>query len=151
MQGDHEGAESTGMDAINAGFCDVWTVHAVAHAMFFQGRPRECLQWLETHDEVIKECGPFMRIHIAFHKALCFVDLEDANGLEMMLQGDLWASLSPEEKNDYWTAVSVLNILWKADLRGVKVSFDYASQALQCLEDFSPKKSKVTPSAHIKK
>jgi len=141
--GDHKGAETTANSALDAGFCDPWTIHAVAHVMYAEGRLKECLDWLDQYKDISKFCGSFMRGHFAFHETLCFVDLEDVSGVEKMLQSTLWDGQSDSDRKDYWNATCVLNVLWKCHLRDMKAPYEYVQKALASLDDFDASKSKV--------
>jgi hypothetical protein len=76
-----------------------------------------------------------MKGHMEFHLALCHLALKDAESLNQLIHGTLWGTMSTEMKADYWNAVGLLNILWKAERGGVirssrKVYSEYIDQAL---------------------
>ncbi|KAK3247558.1 hypothetical protein CYMTET_42946 [Cymbomonas tetramitiformis] len=121
MNGDSVSAEQTARRAIELGFKDPWTLHAVAHALYSLGRSAECAGWLRQHRPDVAECSTFMRTHMEFHLALCLLDVSDAAGIAELLNGPLWGALPPTERDDYWAATGVLAVLWKAELREVVV------------------------------
>jgi hypothetical protein len=141
MAGDSTKAESIARTAINKGFDDPWTLHAVAHALYSLGRSQECAAWLIDHRSQVEQCSPFMRGHFEFHLGLVLIDMEDSAGLASLIQGPLWGSMALDMKEDYWNAAGLLNILWKAELRGVTSKLTLAQytpqkrEALQLLEN----------------
>merc|ERR1719215_1713888 len=145
MSGDSELAEKTARAAMEKGFDDPWTLHAVAHAMYSLGRSAECAEWLVQHRPKLTDCSTFMKTHFEFHLALCLVDLENGRGLAELLKGPLWGGLQPDEQQDYWAATGVLNALWKGELRGLVVegAEGFAASALSRLTGADPMKSKV--------
>ena len=136
MAGDSNLAEKTARQAIEKGFDDPWTLHAVAHSLYSLGRVEECAAWLQEHRAASKGCSTFMRTHMEFHLALAFIDLKDESSLSALIAGPLWGGLPEEEKKDYWAATGVLAVLWKAELRGLKVLGDstIAAEVLRILE-----------------
>jgi hypothetical protein len=136
MNGDSVAAETIARTAIQKGFDDPWTIHAVAHALASQDRFEECASWLLSNKDKSQHCNAFMKGHMEFHLALCHLALKDAESLNQLIHGTLWGTMSTEMKADYWNAVGLLNILWKAELGGVirssrKVYSEYIDQALQ--------------------
>lgn len=136
MNGQHAEAERTARSAIEAGFEDPWTLHAIAHALYSQGRMDECIKFLDDHRFHVQMCNPsaFMKGHLEFHQALCYISTGDANKLETLIQGPLWKGLSPFERNDYWNATGLLNIHWKAELKGLRLDLSTVEEALCVLE-----------------
>lgn len=119
MAGRSADAEQTARSAIAAGLDDPWTLHAVAHCLYSLGRIAECADWMTEKRTATAKCSTFMRTHFEFHLALCLIDLEDVVGLEELVSGPLWGDLAEGEKDDYWAATGVLNVCWKAELRGL--------------------------------
>jgi hypothetical protein len=146
MSGDSKRAEEIARAAIENGFDDPWTLHAVAHALYSLGRPQECAAWLRQHRTHVEKCSSFMRGHFEFHSGLCLVDMEDSNGISTLIRGPLWGTMSKEMQADYWNAAGLLNLLWKAELRGLDISaHEQIAEALKLLEDggADPAKSPV--------
>ena len=147
MNGQHTKAETTARKAIAAGYQDPWTLHAIAHSLYSQGRQEECIQFLDDHRTHIQACNlsAFMKGHLEFHQALCFIALKDSSRLENLINGPLWKDLSDSERNDYWNATGLLNVHWKAELNGLsnidKTTVDEALAILQ--PTASPSKSYV--------
>ncbi|KAL3801660.1 hypothetical protein HJC23_013165 [Cyclotella cryptica] len=119
MAGQSAHAEETARRAIAAGFDDPWTLHAVAHCLYSLGRISECAEWIRENRRAAVKCSTFMRTHFEFHLALCLIDMKDIEGLGELVSGPLWGDLLDDEKDDYWAATGVLNVLWKAELRGL--------------------------------
>lgn len=123
MNGKVDAGEATARKAIGNGFDDSWTIHAVAHCLYAQGKSSECAAFLDGYRSHIQDnCHPsaFMKGHMEFHQALCFMDLEQESNLENLINGPLWTGLSDSERQDYWNAAGLLNVHWKAELRGQK-------------------------------
>jgi len=145
MTGDSEKSLATARRAISKGFDDPWTLHAVAHSLYSLGRSQECALWLVKHRSRTAACSTFMKTHMEFHLGMCLLDLQDGRALEELLDGPLWGSLSATERTDYWAATGVLNILWKAALRGIEVhtSALHIKSSLEQLQAADVSKSKV--------
>lgn len=140
MSGDSVLAESIARKAIGSGMDDPWTIHAVAHALTSQDRHEECADWLKLHRSKVDQCNAFMKGHMEFHLALSYIYLRDATKLKDLIHGSLWGDISEEMKSDYWNASGLLNVLWKAEIRGLisnpamEEYADYISQALDRIE-----------------
>eukprot|EP00996_Jenningsia_fusiforme_P000899 NODE_1818_length_1394_cov_28.247584_g1645_i0.p1 GENE.NODE_1818_length_1394_cov_28.247584_g1645_i0~~NODE_1818_length_1394_cov_28.247584_g1645_i0.p1 ORF type:complete len:460 (-),score=84.48 NODE_1818_length_1394_cov_28.247584_g1645_i0:14-1333(-) len=150
MAGDSLRAEQIARGAMQKGFGDPWTVHAVAHALYSQGRSEECAIWLVDHRKTTDECTAFMRGHMEFHLALCLLDLDGAVAserlAELVSRGPLWGAMSEDDRRDYWNAAGLVNVLWKAELRGVRLEVSQTvREALAILEETNanPTKSAV--------
>jgi hypothetical protein len=146
MAGDSTKAESMARTAINKGFDDPWTLHAVAHALYSLGRSQECAAWLIDHRSQVEQCSAFMRGHFEFHLGLALIDMEDSAGLSSLIQeGPLWGSMATDMKEDYWNAAGLLNILWKAELRGVVTNNNLTPLLLLAHhhDDYEPQKQQA--------
>jgi len=142
MNGDSKSAEEIARQAVTIDdFQDLWTIHAIAHCLYSQGRILECIQFIDSYRPIIQKANPsaFMKGHMEFHQALCYIDLENVPGLHDLIDGHLWTSLSHSEQRDYWNAAGLLNIQWKAELRGLSNVVHHASlkQAMDILEGTS--------------
>ncbi|CAB9499585.1 Inherit from NOG: tetratricopeptide repeat domain 38 [Seminavis robusta] len=140
MAGDSMAAEQVAQSAIRKGFDDPWTIHAVAHALSSQGRAHECALWLEQHRAKSSNCNAFMKGHMEFHLALCFIDTCDQAKLDTLIATNLWGTMSKDMKAEYWNAAALLNVLWKAEIHNVKLlstqkSSDCIEEALQNVTD----------------
>ena len=140
---EHPDAEQTARKAISAGFADAWTLHAIAHCLYVDGKADECVQWLADGRDLISDCGIFMRIHFEFHLALALVDLQEGEQLNALCAGTFWGGCTAEEKADYWTHTGVLNALWKAQLRGVEFDPKFVAEALASVEGVDVEMSPV--------
>eukprot|EP00977_Amphora_coffeiformis_P003022 scaffold574_cov190-Amphora_coffeaeformis.AAC.12 len=118
MAGEDRRAEYIAHTAMAKGFDDPWTIHAVAQALTSQGKHEECAAWLQEWRPKFHPCHAFMKGHVEFHMALCFIYLKDATALWNLIQGGLWATMPRDVQADYWNAAGLLNILWKAEMRG---------------------------------
>jgi len=144
MGTDSATAEATARRAIAKGFDDVWTLHAVAHCMYHEGRLAECQEWCVASRPAAVACTTFMRTHLEFHLALCLIGLKNSEDLTMLVDGPLWGSLPSAERDDHWAAAGLLNVLWKAELHGVELQADTRVQeALKHLESANVGKSMV--------
>jgi len=134
MNGKTVEAERIARTAMNEGHRDPWAIHAVAHCLYSLGRSKECIRFLDEHRAQVRKSSPssFMKGHMEFHQALCYIDLEDSENLQKLVEGPLWTTLSVEERSDYWNAVGLLNIYWKAELRGLpSLKEDSLQQAME--------------------
>lgn len=122
MNGDVTEAETVARQALARGFQDPWTIHAIAHCLYSQGKPAECIQFLNEYRPIIQQSKPsaFMKGHMEFHQALCFIDLENVEDLHTLIHGPLWNDLTTSEREDYWNSSGLLGVQWKAELRGLK-------------------------------
>lgn len=147
MKHDSRTAENTAMRAIEKGFNDPWTVHAVAHCMYSLGRSQECVEWLRKYEPECSTCSVFMKTHMFFHESLCLLDLERWPEIVHLIQGSLYGGLVDADKTDYWAATQPLNTLWKAELRGVCKEetrlLALAADSLAHLGDAAVERSKV--------
>ena len=128
-------AEQIARQAMAQGFQDPWTLHAVAHCLYAQGKSKECAIFLDQHRKVIQQSRPsaFMKGHMEFHQALCYIDMEDGNALHSLIEGPLWNDLTESERQDYWNAAGLLNVQWKAELRGIAVHPSSIAEAIAIL------------------
>ena len=139
-------AEQVARRAIDEGFQDLWTLHAVAHCLYAQGKSKECAMFLDGHRKFIQQSQPsaFMKGHMEFHQALCYIDMEDITALHSLIDGPLWKDLTEPEKQDYWNAAGVLNVQWKAELRGIAIHPSSIAEAMAIImPTASPTKSSV--------
>lgn len=147
MNGSVDVAEATARKAILDGFNDPWTIHAIAHCLYSQGEPLECSAFLEKYRSHLQKCQPsaFMKGHMEFHLALCYIDVHQELTLENLINGPLWTGLSDLEQKDYWNAAGLLCIHWKAELHGMpRTDVSTIHQALTILRpSASPGKSAV--------
>lgn len=137
MNGSVKEAEDIARRAMADGFCDPWTLHSIAHCLYSQGKSKECIEFLDQHRSAIHASNPsaFMKGHMEFHQALCFIDLEDVPSLHNLIDGPLWKDLAKAEREDYWNATGLLNVQWKAELRGLRdcVHLDSIREAMKIL------------------
>lgn len=132
MAGASERAETVARNAIAKGFNDPWTIHAVAHSLYSLGRSDECAEWLRQHRSHVQDCSPFMTGHMEFHLGLCLCDLQDTDGLmNLIANGPMWDTMSKSDREDYWNATGLLNLLWKAEIRGI--TLHAAKQRIEAL------------------
>jgi len=66
-------AESYGRAATDKNPDDLWAVHAVAHVMEMQQRPKEGISWLDYKTDHFSDFNPF-RGHIWWHKGLFLIE-----------------------------------------------------------------------------
>lgn len=132
MSGDSRRAKDIAVKAIEKGFNDPWTIHAVAHSLYSLGSSEQCAEWLEKHRSHVQECSPFMKGHMEFHLGLCQCDMQDTRGLLDLINGPLWSKMPKSDQEDYWNASGLLNLLWKAEIRGLDVGQQNAGK--QCNE-----------------
>ena len=55
MNGHVDAAEQMARQALTNGFSDPWTIHAMAHCLYAQGKALECATFLDQHRSVIQQ------------------------------------------------------------------------------------------------
>lgn len=70
-------AEQAGLAGSDCQPDDAWAHHAVAHALFFQGRGKEGIKWMQERKQHWADLMPFMRCHNWWH--LCLFHLDEGD------------------------------------------------------------------------
>jgi tetratricopeptide (TPR) repeat protein len=92
-------------------------IHAVAHVMEMQGRPRDGIAWLEsTAPQWIDSSG--YAVHLWWHRALFHLDL-DQTALALDIYDRCLRSAPPQNTG---TLVDASALLWRLHLRGIDVA-----------------------------
>lgn len=76
--GDYSRAEAVGREAVERDPRDSWAHHAVAHVLEMEGRAAEGVAWMEDRSDYWAAEASFFKVHNWWHKALCFLELDDA-------------------------------------------------------------------------
>jgi tetratricopeptide (TPR) repeat protein len=115
--GHYEEAESVGRRALALNSRNPGAIHAIAHVMEMQGRPRDGIAWLEN--TALKwAAGGSYASHLWWHLALCYFDLDDtARALAIYDK-----HLHPTPSRPTATLVDASALLWRLQLRGVDVA-----------------------------
>jgi hypothetical protein len=115
--GDYARAEYSGRAAVERHRNDVWAIHAVAHVMEMQGRPRDGIGWLKPRMDDWAAPDNLFAIHNAWHLALFHLDLGE--------HGDTLRLYDERIRNGHSTValdlVDASAMLWRLHLRGVDV------------------------------
>ena len=109
---------------------DPWAHHAVAHALYFQGRYKDGISWLLSHKKHWEGCMSFMYTHNYFHLALNYLATNQFEEFEKVFDECIWRLSLEEKKLDghhffpkmdksyFQDQLGALGILWKYELRG---------------------------------
>lgn len=115
--GQYDDAEETGRRALALNPRNPGAIHAVAHVMEMQGRPRDGIAWLESTAPQWAAHGSYGS-HLWWHLALCYFDLDEtARALEIYDR-----HLRPAPPRPAATLVDASALLWRLHLRGIDVA-----------------------------
>jgi tetratricopeptide (TPR) repeat protein len=114
--GDYAAAESHGRRAVDAHPQDTWSVHAVAHVLEMQGRPRAGIRFLESLAPHWSACNNF-RFHMGWHQALYHYELGEFDACLALYDGQFRA----EKTDEYLDLTNAIAMLWRLEDRGVNV------------------------------
>jgi tetratricopeptide (TPR) repeat protein len=110
-EAEHAGRRALALNARNPG-----AIHAVAHVMEMQGRPRDGIAWL-TQNYPQWATGGSYASHLWWHLALCHFDLDDTAGALAIYD----RHLHPASSRPTATLVDASALLWRLHLRGIDV------------------------------
>lgn len=114
--GELDDAERAGREAVEREPRDVWAVHAVGHVFFMRGDHQAGADWLGAHRAPL-EGGNVFSGHVAWHEALCHVEL--GNGERALAILDERVSVYSGE--DYREASDASSLLFRLEQRGFDV------------------------------
>jgi tetratricopeptide (TPR) repeat protein len=112
--GDYSRAEDAGRAAIDAEPLDCWAHHAVAHVMEMQGRAQDGIGWMVAREPYWASDDNFFKVHNWWHRALCHLDLGQADEVLRLYDG-------PIRGNRSATALDLVDasaLLWRLHLTG---------------------------------
>lgn len=120
-------AEALGKRAVEINEDDIWAGHCVAHVLEAQGRRREGIEWIDSHEEAWKKRGIFAH-HIWWHRALHYLELEQFDAVMDAYDRQFWTEPS-EDNIDIGNASSML---MRLDMLGIDVGDRWDSVAEIC-------------------
>jgi len=127
--GDYIRAEATGRSALDAEPLDCWAHHAVAHVMEMQGRAHDGIGWMTAREPYWATSDNVFKIHNWWHRALCHLDLGQADEVLRLYDGPIRASRSMVALD----LVDASALLWRLHLTGQDVGDRWAEVA-RCWE-----------------
>ena len=113
--GDYARAEAAGRAAVAAEPLDCWAHHAVAHVMEMQGRAEDGIGWMAAREPYWTGDGNFFQVHNWWHKALCHLDLSQADAVLALYDGPVRGGRSQVAID----LVDAAALLWRMALTGV--------------------------------
>ena len=114
---DYARAETAGLRAVDAEPLDCWAHHAVAHVMEMQGRAEDGIRWASTREAYWSGDDNFFKVHNWWHRALCHLDLEQADEVLRLYDGPIRGGRSVVALD----LVDASALLWRLTLTGQDV------------------------------
>jgi len=125
--GDYARAEAAGREAIDGEPFDCWAHHAVAHVMEMQGRAQDGIGWMSAREPYWAGDDNFFKVHNWWHRALCHLDLGQAEEVLRLYDGPIRGSRSAVAVD----LVDASALLWRLSLAGHDVG-DRWRELAQC-------------------
>jgi tetratricopeptide (TPR) repeat protein len=123
--GDYARAETAGRRALDLEPFDAWAHHAVAHVMEMQGRAEDGIGWMIAREAHWASDDNFFKVHNWWHRALCHIDLGQADRALALYDGPIRATHSRVALD----LVDASALLWRLQMCGVDVSSRWADVA----------------------
>jgi tetratricopeptide (TPR) repeat protein len=114
--GDYAQAEQAGREAVELNPADAWAVHAVAHVLEMQDRPKEGIAWLQGLEQHWTPAA-LLAVHNWWHAALFLIELGALD--EVLALYDAHIRATPSEMA--LDLVDAAALLWRLELLGVDV------------------------------
>ena len=114
--GDYDGAESAARRSLDLIPDNAPAMHVVAHVMEMQGRTREGIDWLQRLRGEWSRNAAFA-VHLAWHLALFRLDNDEPDAALSIYD----RALAPTKRSSMAALVDASALLWRLDLRGVRV------------------------------
>ena len=111
---DYGRAEEAGRRALDLEPDDAWAHHAVAHVMEMQGRAQDGIGWMTVRQAHWAQPDNFMKVHNAWHGALCHLDLGEVDRALALYDGQIRAGRSQVALD----LVDACALLWRLHLCG---------------------------------
>ena len=112
--GDYARAEAAGREAIDGEPFDCWAHHAVAHVMEMQGRAQDGIGWMMAREPYWAADDNFFKVHNWWHRALCHLDLGQADEVLRLYDGPIRGGRSAVALD----LVDASALLWRLHLTG---------------------------------
>ena len=123
--GDYARAEAVGREAIDGDPYDCWAHHAVAHVMEMQGRVQDGIGWAAAREPYWAGDDNFFKVHNWWHRALCHLDLGQADEVLRLYDGPIRGSRSVIALD----LVDASALLWRLSMTGHDVGARWAELA----------------------
>jgi tetratricopeptide (TPR) repeat protein len=120
--GSYAQAEAAGREAVELNPADAWAVHAVAHVLEMQCRPKEGVAWLQNL-EAHWTPAALLAVHNWWHAALFLIELGQLD--EALALYDAHIRAVPSEMT--LDLVDAAALLWRLELLGVDVGPRWAA------------------------
>lgn len=125
--GEYAEAERLGRKAVEINENDIWAGHAVVHVLEMQGRRQDGVIWVDEHETAWKERGIFAH-HIWWHRALCYLELEQFDAVMNAYDNQFWTEPS-EDNTDICNSSAML---MRLDMLGLDVGDRWSSISEVC-------------------
>ena len=112
--GDYARAEAVGREALDGDPYDCWAHHAVAHVMEMQGRAQDGIGWAAAREPYWAGDDNFFKVHNWWHRALCHLDLGQADEVLRLYDGPIRGSRSVVALD----LVDASALLWRLTMTG---------------------------------
>ena len=122
--GEYERAEPIGRRAVEINEDDIWAGHAVAHVLEMQGRRRDGIEWINSHEVAWAKRGLFAK-HLWWHRSLHYLELNDFDSVLNAYDREFW----PEASEDNIDICNSSSMLMRLHMRGVPVGDRWDSVA----------------------
>jgi tetratricopeptide (TPR) repeat protein len=120
-------AEAMGKRAVEINENDIWAGHCVAHVLEAQGRRREGIEWVDSHEDAWRARGVFAQ-HLWWHRALHYLEFEQYDAVLDAYDREFW----PEPSEDNISIGNASSMLMRLDMLGVDVGDRWESVAQIC-------------------
>ncbi|MHA7874411.1 tetratricopeptide repeat protein [Roseivivax sp.] len=112
--GDYDGAEASGLRALELAPDDAWGLHAVAHVYDMTHRPDRGIALIDENGAAWGHCNNF-RYHVWWHKALLHLDRGEIDAVLALYDDKIRA----EKTDDYRDIANASSLLMRLELEGV--------------------------------
>lgn len=118
QSGDLSGSEAAARHALErAKGDDPWSHHALAHALYSQGRIDEAIAWIEAQAELWARSSSFMQTHAWWHAAISHLDA-DRTEAALQIYDERLLEACP---NCVQSLINAVSLLARLMLRGIDV------------------------------
>jgi tetratricopeptide (TPR) repeat protein len=121
--GDHDAAEAAGRAALASDPGDLWGLHALAHVMEMQGRRRDGIDLLRSHEPHFAGGNNFVH-HLWWHRALFHLEQRDVDAVLELYDRrfrNLAAPLTEAQPDLYIDVQNAASMLFRLERLGVDV------------------------------
>lgn len=123
--GDYARAEEKGREAVERQPLDCWAHHAVAHVLEMQGRAREGVEWMNTHEQNWSDKENFFQGHNWWHYGVYLIELGEGDTALTLYDTHIGGTGSQVALD----LVDASAMLWRLTLAGLDVGDRWDSVA----------------------